>query len=181
MSCRCPYLVLGKHGVECQAVFFSRNGIGPFQRNTYHLAAQGIHVQVYCSGGDNIVVSGQAPGCLVVGSVQEMVAVPYFHQAFVGIDQRKGQRLRALFQFPHFRLRGTVRPDAAVCPGSYAVGPERTLVGFFLEIKPQSGLGRCKFCGAQRFCEYAHIVYQGVADVHVGILSLSFFAASDAQ
>ena len=91
-------------------------------------------------------------------------------------------RLGALLHLVHLRLRDTVRPDASISPGAYAIREESPLEGFFLEIKPEHGFGRIESFGRpHRPGEYPDVVNHGVTDILIGILSLHLLVAADAE
>ena len=176
-----PHLVGGEHGTDIQPIFLAGSGLGTLQRDAYHRTGLRIHIQLEVSGGHHFVVGRNGPGGLVIGSVEEVAAVPDFHRAQFRVQQFELQGLGALFHLPHLRLGNAVRPDGSVRAGAGAVGIEGTLLRLFLEIQPQAGLGRIELAGLYSIGKHAHIVDKGIADVHIDFLAVGLFAAADAQ
>ena len=98
-----PDFVVRQDGADVQPVFLPGHGRRTPDRNADDPAAQRSHVQVQDAGFDGLTVRGQGPAGLVMGSIEEMVAVPHLHDPLLRIHRQESQRRNgwALFFICH--------------------------------------------------------------------------------
>src|SRR5574344_57487 len=140
-----PYLVFFQAGSDENAEIYTFFNFRLGERNGDNSFFQRFHIKIQLAALQNLSICLQSPLGIIIVSIQEMIAVPYFNNLILSTNQCELQRLSGLLHLPHFRLRPSVRPYRAISSGAYSIGVEVSILGLRLEIQIKHGIFSSRF------------------------------------